>query len=305
MVGKVQGVMRSGEVELLSGGEFEGKGLTEGPVWHPRGGYVTFVRHHLNTLYRWTPETGETSVLRDDTNHGNGCTLDKEGRILMCEGNARRITRREHDGSITTVTDAFDGRRYNKPNDIICRSDGSVYFTDPAARVKEGERQLGFSGVFQITPDGDVRVATDECGYPNGLAFSPDESVLYIAITRRDMNCLDEGVKGSECRHREIRAFDVTADGGLRGNRRFAELYTPKAGGPDGLKVDTAGRVFCASAGGIWVFDPSGVHLGTIETPAKARNLAFGGPDLRTLYICAGESLFRTEMEVPGIAGPW
>jgi gluconolactonase len=298
--GSLREFVQSEDVVLVSAGDYDGEGITEGPVWHPAG-YLTFVRHHLSKLFRWSPDTDVTEVIRENTGYGNGCTLDLQGRLVMCEGENRRISRTEHDGSVIALTTEWHGNRYNKPNDVVCRSDGSLFFTDPAGRVDESKRQLGFSGVFRIGVDGEVHVATDECEYPNGLAFSPDESVLYVAITRRDAQCLSEGPKGAECRHRLIRAFDVAPDGTLANNRIFANLYAPIAGGPDGLKVDEGGRVYCASAGGVWVFDRDGDLLGVIATPAKARNLAFGGPDNRSLFICAGESVYRVMMAVQGI----
>lgn len=299
MQGSLHDIVKSDVVELVSEGDYDGEGITEGPLWHPEG-YLTFVRHHLSQLLRWSPVTGETEIIRENTGYGNGCTFDIEGRLVMCEGENRRISRTEADGSITSLTAEYMGKRYNKPNDVVCRSDGSIYFTDPAGRVDPSKQQLGFSGVFRIAPDGNIYLATDECEYPNGLAFSPDESVLYVAITRRDQDCLSEGPKGAECPHRFIRAFDVASDGSLSNNRIFANLYAPVSGGPDGLKVDSDGRVYCASGGGVWVFDADADFLGVIATPAKARNLAFGGEDNSTLYICAGESVYKAEMHVRG-----
>ena len=298
MVDELQHIMRTGDVLLVSDGGYDGEGLTEGPIWHP-GGFLTFVRHRLNLLFRWSPDTGQAVVIRENTGHAAGCTLDLDGRLVMCEGARRRISRTEPDGSVTIVTSEWQGKRYNKPNDIVCRSDGSLYFTDPAARVDESRREMGFSGIFRVAPDGSVHLATGECEYPNGLAFSPDESTLYVAITRRDARCMTE--EGPECRHRFIRAFDVAPDGSLVNNRVFADLYTPTSGGPDGLKVDADGRVYCASARGIWVFAADGTFVGIIATPSKARNLAFGGPDLTSLFICAGEAIYRAEMTVRGI----
>ena len=185
MTANLTGIVRTDDIALVSEGSYNGDGITEGPVWH-QDGYLTFVRHHLSQLFRWSPETSQTEVIRENTGYGNGCTLDLAGRLVMCEGENRRISRTEADGSVVALTSEWQGRRYNKPNDVVCRSDGSLYFTDPAGRVDESQRQMGFSGVFRIAPDGVVHLATDECEYPNGLAFSPDESILYVAITRRD-----------------------------------------------------------------------------------------------------------------------
>jgi gluconolactonase len=155
--------------------------------------------------------------------------------------------------------------------------------------------------VFCIDPQGQVHLATDACEYPNGLAFSPDESILYVAISRLDERCFEEEACGAGCIHRRIRAFDVAPDGSLRHNRVFWDMSAAAPGGPDGLKVDTAGRVFCAGSGGIWVPSPSGDGIGIIPMPEVVRNLAFGGPDAQTLYLTPGGSLSRLEVLTPGI----
>ena len=183
----------------------------------------------------------------------------------------------------------------------MCRSDGSIFFTDPELRLPPAQRELGFSGVFRIDPQGHVHLATDECEYPNGLAFSPDESILYVAISRLDERCFQEDARGEVCPHRRIRAFDVAPDGSLRQNRVFCEMASAAPGVPDGLKVDTAGRVWCVGSGGIWVMAPSGEVIGMVPTPEVVRNLAFGGPDFCTLYLTPGGSLAYLEVTTPGI----
>ena len=274
-------------------------GATEGPLWHP-GNYLTYVRHRESMLMRW--DSGDEAVaIRNDTGEGNGCTLDRQGRLLMCEGANRQITRMDADGSVTTVADRWQGKRLNRPNDIVCRSDGSVYFTDPELGVPAEQRELGFAGVFRIAPDGSLSVATDECEYPNGLALSPDESVLYVAISRLDNRCVQEAERGEVCTHRRIRAFDVAADGTLNNNRVFCDMSSAEPGVPDGMKVDTAGRVYCTGSGGIWVIDPQGNRLGTIRVPEVPRNLAFGGPDLDTMFITAGDSVYSLRTKVRGV----
>jgi gluconolactonase len=220
----------------------------------------------------------------------------------MCEGaDHRRITRMEATGTVTTLAERWHGKRFNKPNDIVCRSDGSIFFTDPELRLPSAQRELGFSGVFCIDPQGQVHLATDECEYPNGLAFSPDESILYVAISRLDERCFEEEARGEVCPHRRIRAFDVAPDGSLHHNRVFCEMTSAAPGVPDGLKVDTAGRVWCVGSGGIWVMAPSGEVIGMVQTPEVVRNLAFGGPDFRTLYLTPGGSLAHLEVTTPGI----
>lgn len=159
-----------------------GWGRAEGPLWHPEG-FVTFVDLAGSRLLRWQPN-GRVTVVRENTGEGNGCSLDRQGRLIMCEGaDHRRITRMDANGAVTIVAERWQGKRFNKPNDVVCRSDGSIYFTDPGLLVPASLREIGFSGVYRVDPSGNVHLATDECEYPNGLAFSPDESILYVAIS--------------------------------------------------------------------------------------------------------------------------
>ena len=275
-------------------------GNTEGPLWHPDG-YLTFVSLTESCLYRWD-ETSGVSVLRENTGEGNGCTFDREGRLLMCEGaDHRRVTRMEADGTVTAIAERWQGKRLHKPNDVVTRSDGSIYFTDPSRRLEPELREYDFAGVFRIAPDGEVHLATDGCEYPNGLAFSPDESVLYVAISRVSLDCLGEEERGEVCAHRKIRAFDVAPDGSLSNNRVFADMSSAEPGVPDGMKVDTAGRVFCTGSGGIWVFEPNGTHIGVIRGPEVPRNIAFGGPDYCTVYTTPGQSVYSFRVTTPGI----
>jgi gluconolactonase len=202
---------------------------------------------------------------------------------------------------VTTLAETWQGKRFNKPNDVICRSDGTIYFTDPELRLPREQREIGFSGVFRIDPQGEVHLATDECEYPNGLALSPDEAVLYIAISRLDERCFEEEQQGAVCHHRKIRAFDVAPDGTLSNNRVFCDMSSADPGVPDGMKVDTLGRVFCVGSGGFWVIEPSGEVVGVVRTAEVVRNLAFGGPDFRTLYMTPGSSLWKMEVKTPGI----
>jgi gluconolactonase len=290
---------------LVDAGDYHGDGICEAPVWHPEG-YFTFVRHRLNLLFKWDPVTGESKVIRENTGRMTGCVLDPDGRLVCAEGNNRRITRTdpgafggrpadEWPREPAVVANGWRGKSFCKPNDIICRSDGLIYFTDPND-LKPGTTE--FSGVYTISPGGELRLATDECEFPNGLAFSPDESVLYVAITRLPgSGCKEEAV----CPHRKVRAFDVAADGTLSNNRVFADLTYEVAGGPDGMKVDSDGRVYCTSGGGVWVYAPDGHLLGIITTPGKPRNVAFGGPDYSTLFVCSGEEILSRGMKVKGI----
>lgn len=296
MAADLSGILESPEHTLLD----TVGGNTEGPLWHPDG-YLTFVSLTESRLYRWDEQNG-VSVLREGTGEGNGCAFDRQGRLLMCEGADHRcITRTEADGSVTTIADRWDGKRFHKPNDVVTRSDGSIYFTDPSLRLEPELREYDFAGVFRIAPDGEVHLATDGCEYPNGLAFSPDESVLYVAISRASLDDLGKEERGEFCPNRKIRAFDVAADGSLGNNRVFADMSSAEPGVPDGMKVDTAGRVFCTGSGGIWVFDPDGTHIGVIRGPEVPRNIAFGGPDYRTVYTTPGTSIYSFRVTTPGI----
>ena len=240
-------------------------------------------------------------MLRENTGEGNGCTLDRQGRLIMSEGANRSITQMDAGGAVTIIADRWRGKRLHRPNDVVCRSDGSIYFTDPSLRVPPEDREYEFAGVFRIDTDGQLNLATDGCEYPNGLAFSPDESVLYVAISRTSLECLQEEERGEYCAHRRIRAFDVSADGALSNNRVFADMSSAEPGVPDGMKVDIEGRVFCTGSGGIWVFDPAGKKLGVIRGPEVPRNIAFGGPDFRTVYTTAGQSLYSFRVKSTGI----
>lgn len=290
----VEQILGSAEPILIAAG-----GATEGPLWHP-GGYLTYVRHRESMLMR-LDLGGEAKPIRHDTGEGNGCTLDREGRLVMCEGANRQITRMDAGGLVTTIADRWQGKRLNRPNDIVCRTDGSNYFTDPEASVPQENRELGFAGVFRIAPNGELSVATDECEYPNGLTFSPDESILYVAISRLDDQCIAEGERGEICTHRRIRAFDVASDGSLSNNRVFCDMSSAETGVPDGMKVDTEGRVYCTGSGGIWVISPQGEQIGIILIPEVPRNFTFGGPNLSTMYITAGDSVYSLETKVRGI----
>ena len=192
----------------------------------------------------------------------------------------------EKDGKLTGLAENFEGKRFNSPNDLAIKSDGSIYFTDPPYGLqKDDPRDLDFCGVFRLSPKGAVTLLDRNFGKPNGLAFSPDEKLLYVDDTER----------------RTIRVFDVQPDGTLANGRIFAELKDPvKTGGPDGMRVDVEGRVWCTGAGGVWVFDKSGKLLGVIATPEEPANLTFGGPDRKTLFITARTSLYRIATKAAG-----
>jgi sugar lactone lactonase YvrE len=261
-----------------------GFGFTEGPLWHPDG-VLYFVDIRRSQLLRWQPGKG-VEVVRENTGEGNGLTFDRQGRLIMCEGENRRVSQTAADGTVVPLAERWQGKRLNRPNDVVCRADGSIYFTDPGMRVPPEERELESSPVFRVAPDGTLSIATIDCEYPNGLAFSPDERTLYVANTRTRMF---------------IHAFDVQPDGSLANHRSFASMSSPEEGVPDGMKVDVEGRIFCTGPGGTWVFDPSGNHLGTIRSPEIPANCAFGGPDYRTLFLTARTSLYSVRVKVPGI----
>jgi len=276
--------------------------FTEGPVWHPEG-YWLFVDVRASRIYRLMPG-GQPEIIREQSGGSNGMTFDLHGRLLICEGENRQVTRREPDGTYTPIAQRLGGKRLNRPNDIVTRSDGSIYFTDPGGRLPPEERELGFSGVHRLTPDGRLTNATADTEYPNGLAFSPDERVLYVAITRRDERCIEEKARGEVCPHQFIRAFDVAADGTLSNNRLFANMASAADGVPDGMKVDVEGRVYCTGPEGVWVFDASGRHLGIIRLPEIPANCAWGGPDHRTMLLTARTSVYAMRMKTPGTRIP-
>jgi len=262
--------------------------FTEGPLWHSDGFYY-FVDVRASMLYRITPGRPH-EVVREKTGGGNGTTFDLQGRLILCEGDNRRVTRQAADGRFEVLVDRFEGKRLNRPNDVVCRSDGSVYFTDPGLRVPLAEREVPYAGVYRIAPDGAVSLVAD-FEYPNGLAFSPDERLLYVANTRWAQY---------------IHVLELAADGRMLRRRIFADMSSDETDGvPDGMKVDVEGRVYCTGPGGTWVFAPDGTRLGIIRTPEVPANLAFGGPDLRTLFFTARTSVYTLRAKVPGQPHPW
>lgn len=298
MVTQLTDIVESTQAERLATGFI----FTEGPLWHPDG-YWLFVDVRANLIYR-LPPGGRPEIIREQSGSSNGMTFDRQGRLLICEGDNRQVTRRELDGTYTPLAQRLGGKRINRPNDIVTRSDGSIYFTDPGGRMTPQERELDFSGVHRISPDGTLTNATAETEYPNGIAFSPDERVLYVAITRRDERCIEEKTRGEVCTHQCIRAFDVAADGSLSNNRIFATMASAADGVPDGMKVDVEGLVYCTGPEGVWVFDPSGRHLGVIRLPEIPANCAWGGPDHRTMLFTARTSVYSMRMKTPGTRIP-
>ena len=272
--------------------------FTEGPVWDPRG-WLLFSDIPADTIYQWAPGptarrgrmglpaslVGSLRVYRRPSGHSNGLVLDGRGRLVACEHD-RRVSRTEADGTVVTVADRFASKRLSSPNDLVVKSDGSVYFTDPPYGISDARsRELEFSGVYRVTADGRLSVLIKDMPFPNGLAFSPDETKLYV---------VDSGAN-------QIRVFDVMPDGALGESRLFAEVnLTGSQEGPDGIKVDDRGNVFCAGPDGIWILAPDGRLLGKIPTPEVPANLAFGGDDRSTLYVTARTGLYRISLKTSG-----
>jgi gluconolactonase len=279
-------------IQMLADGFGGPQGPAEGPVWWKEDGYLLFSDIHNNRRMKYTPGQGVSLVL-EPTNRANGLTRDLQGRVIACEHDSRRVTRQEHDGSITVVANSFQGRRLNRPNDVVVKSDGCIYFTDPWTSPLAPEQwDLTFAGVYRVTPDlGTLTLLIDDCILPNGLAFSPDESVLYINDSRRG----------------HIRAFDLLPNGTLakQTDRVFVDLRGEEPGVPDGMKVDVEGNVYCGGAGGLWIMDPHGKKLGRIAHGATATtNLAFGGADWKTLYFTSRNHLGSVNVKIPGIPVP-
>jgi len=270
----------------------DGFRFTEGPIWNAQG-YLLFSDIPASKIYKWS-ERGGPEVWRDPSGNSNGLTLDRNGRLIACEHGNRRVSRTETDGEVITLADRFQGKRLNSPNDVVVRRDGMVFFTDPPYGIKESERELGFNGVYALPPDesdksgAEPRLLVKDFNRPNGLAFSPGEKTLYVNDTSE----------------RVIRVFDVAADGTLSNDHVFANMASPvKQGGPDGMKVDREGNVYCTGPGAVWIFRRDGQLLGRIVLPELAANLAFGDSDARSLYLTARTSLYRVRVKVPGI-GP-
>jgi gluconolactonase len=259
--------------------------FTEGPVWIHDRKSLLFSDIPANRIYELASD-GRPATFREPSGNSNGLTRDKEGRLIACEHGNRRVTRTEADGSVTVLAESFGGKRLNSPNDVVVKSDGAIYFTDPSYGIKPEEQEQPVQGVYRLSPDTkELTLVADDLARPNGLAFSPDEKKLYIDDSER----------------RHIRVFAVREDGSLTGGTPFHDMNIATPGAPDGMKVDVAGHVYCTGAGGVWVFDPAGNHLGTIVTPKKPSNCAWGDEDWRTLYITAETSLYKIRVNTPGM----
>lgn len=280
------------EIKELGSGFGGDHGPAEGPLWWKEDGYLLFSDIQNNCRMKWSPQRGMT-VAQANTNRSNGLTRDRQGRLIACEHDSRRVTRTELDGSITVVANSFKGQQLNRPNDVVVKSDGSIYITDPWTHRRPREQwDLTFSGVYRVSPDlGTLTLLVGDFIIPNGLAFSPDERVLYVNDTRKG----------------HIRAFDVQADGtlALASDRVFCDLRGERPGVPDGMKVDVEGNVYCGGSGGLWIMDSTGKHLGTVvHGQGATTNLCFGGDDWTTLFFTNWSTVGSVQCKIPGIPAP-
>lgn len=267
---------------------------SEGPLYLPADDAVIWSDIPGDRVLRWTAATGAVSVDREGVEFTNGRTLDREGRVVECSHGERAVLRREPDGATTVIADRWAGVRLNSPNDVVVRSDGSVWFTDPSYGITQpaeghpGEREYGAHWVFRVDPEsGSVEPVVQDMDDPNGLAFSPDESILYVS---------DSGPA------HHIRAYDVV-DGRRCANGRVLAVVSP--GVPDGFRVDVHGNLWTSSADSVQVVDPDGTRLGAVPVPEVVANLCFGGPDGTTLFVTATTGLYRLPTRVRDAArGP-
>ena len=270
--------------ELATGFDF-----TEGAMWNHAGAYLVFSDMPGNIMRKWTAARG-IEVFRQPSNMANGNYYDLQGRLITCEHSTSRVTRTEHDGSITILATQYDGKQLNSPNDVIVKSDGSIYFSDPtfgrmAYYGVERKPDLAFRGVYRLSPrSGELTLLVEDFDQPNGLTFSLDERHLFINDTMRA----------------HIRVFDVDDDGTIWNGRVWADVTGDRDGLADGMKIDSGGNLYCTGPGGVQVFASDASCLGTIYVPQGVTNFTWGDSDLRTLFITAGSSLYRTRVEVPG-----
>lgn len=266
--------------------------FTEGPVWDRRNGRLIFSDIRNQSMYEWRPG-GEATLFRRPTGGANGNTFDAEGRLITCEMIARRLVRTEHDGSITELASAYDGKQLNGINDCVCGPDGSIYFSDtPYGHDRQDDGSIvgqgvPFWGVYRLAPDGILSLLDNTFDPPNGVAVSSDGRRLYVNDTA----------------HHEVRVFEIARDGSLEDGRRFCDVrHDGTTGRPDGMKLDMLGNLYLAAntEEGIWVFNPEGEFAGFIAVPEPPANLAWGDDDWQTLYVTARTSVYRVRMSVAG-----
>jgi len=267
-----------GPVEKVGGGFT----FTEGPVWIPSKGVLLFTDVGADAIHQLQPPATIT-VFRTPTGRANGLGLDPQGRLIASEGDNRRVTRTVADGTVVTVADRWQGKRFNSPNDNITRRDGTIYFTDPPYGLPPGQaREIDFQGVFRVDPAGTLHLESRELNRPNGVALSPDEKTLYVDDTADAV----------------VRKFPVRSDGSLGP----PTIFVPSTGGGgDGIAIDDVGNVYVATDGGVKVYRPNGAPWGTIAVPEVPSNCTFGGVDRKTLYITAKTSLYRVALQIPGL----
>ncbi len=272
----------------------------EGPVYFPAGRYLLWSDIPNDRMLRWDETNGVVSTFRQPSFYANGHTTDCEGRLVSCEHGRRCVSRTEHDGSRTLLADRFGGKRLNSPNDVVVKSDGSIWFTDPAYGIESeyeghiGEREIDGCHVYRIDPqNGDIHAVATDFERPNGLAFSPDESRLYI---------VDSGFSHGADKPRHIRAFDIADDGStLSGGEVIASC---QAGMFDGLRIDEAGNLWVGAGDGVHCHAPDGTGLGRICLPEAVANVCFGGAKRNRLFICATRSLYAVFLNVQGAVRP-
>ena len=266
-------------------------GPAEGPLWIAEGRHLLFNDIHTSRRMKFTPGQGAV-VAKTPTNEANGITRDLQGRLISAEHATRRVTREDPDGSITVVANNFQGKRLLRPNDVIVKSDGTIYFTDPGGPLAPDQLDVTVAGVYRVSADlGTISLIIDDMIGPNGLAFSPDESILYVTDARR----------------RTVRAYDLLPNGtaAKQTSRLFADMGGPEPGIPDGLKVDIAGNVYTGGAGGLYILDKTGKKLGRIVHGLPATtNVAFGGDDWKTLYFTTRSSLNMVSVKIAGVPVP-
>lgn len=275
----------------------------EGPVFFRDGNFLIWSDIPNNRMLRWTPEAsgpgGHVSVYRQPSNNSNGNSRDRQGRLVSCEHGARRVSRTEYDGSITVIADRYEGKRLNSPNDVVVKSDGTVWFTDPPYGHRsdyegnKGESELGSNYVFCFDPrDASLRIVADDFTNPNGLAFAPDEKHLYIADTGKSFD--PDGPQ-------HIRRFACAEDNKLTGGKEFA---SPDVGASDGFRFDVEGNLWTSAGDGVHCFDPGGALLGKIKVPEVVANVTFGGPRRNRLFICGTTSLYAVYVHSTGAQVP-
>jgi gluconolactonase len=277
-------VGKAPEAEVIA----KGFKFTEGPVWHPKEKWLVFSDIPSDRMHRWTAKGGCT-VFREPSHMANGNTLDPKGRLLTCEHATSRVSRTEANGKVVVLASHHAGKELNSPNDIVARSDGRIYFTDPTYG-RQGDTgvarplQLPFRGVYRIDPDGKLVLLVDDFVEPNGLAFTPDERQLYV-------NDSEAGT---------IRIFDVDAGGGIKGGKVWAAPGMDATGSPDGMKVDAAGNVYCCGPGGLYVYAPDATLLCVLPFDEFIANMAFGGDDYRDLFCTVSTAVYRIRVQAPG-----